>query len=380
MNLTCLVWSAHQDLLSYTWYKGGQQLLGPGSLSLPSATVSDATSYRCGVGLPGRAPHLSRPVTLDVLCEFGWMWAVVERATETHGAQGMESLLVSGLRTTSQLWGTGQGTLRGGGNGDGFLSGGEHTCLEWVSTPEPCEGRAAHGLDVRGLSCHLQTGLLSLSSADAPRSLRLTYLLETQGRRLALVLCTVDSRPPAQLTLSHGGQLLASSTEASAPNTLRLELQDPRPSEEGLYSCSAHSPLGKANTSLELRLEGKAGTDQGCGEGTACSVQLGPADSGLLGSGVQVKMSPSGTVPEGEPVTVTCEDPAALSPALYAWFHNGRWLQEGAASSLQFPVTTRAHAGAYLCQVHDAQGIRSSKPASLQILCEQGRLRCDFLE
>lgn len=89
-------------------------------------------------------------------------------------------------------------------------------------------------------------------------------------------------------------------------------------------------------------------------------------------------MNPSGTVPEGEPVTVTCEDPAALSPALYAWFHNGRWLQEGPASSLQFLVTTQAHAGAYVCQVHDAQGTRSSRPASLKILCEQGLLSCGF--
>lgn len=79
-------------------------------------------------------------------------------------------------------------------------------------------------------------------------------------------------------------------------------------------------------------------------------------------------MNPSGSVPEGEPVTVTCEDPAALSSALYAWFHNGHWLQEGPASSLQFLVTTRAHAGAYFCQVHDTQGTRSSRPASLQIL------------
>ncbi|XP_028610563.1 sialoadhesin isoform X2 [Grammomys surdaster] len=241
VNLTCLVWSTHQDSLSYTWYKGGQQLLGARSVSLPSVTVLDAASYRCGVGLPGHSPHLSRPVTLDVLY--------------------------------------------------------------------------------------------------APRSLRLTYLLETQSRQLALVLCTVDSRPPAQLTLSHSGQLLVSSTEASVPNTLRLELRDPRPNNEGLYSCSAHNPLGKANTSLELRLEG-----------------------------VRVKMNPSGAVPEGKPVTVTCEDPAALSPALYAWFHNGHWLQEGPASSLQFLVTTRAHAGAYLCQVHDTQGTRSSRPASLKIL------------
>lgn len=94
---------------------------------------------------------------------------------------------------------------------------------------------------------------------DPPRSLRLTYLLESRGGRLALLLCTVDSHPPAQLALSHAGRLLASSTEASVPNTLRLELWEPRPRDEGLYSCSAHSPLGQVNTSLELRLEGEAG-------------------------------------------------------------------------------------------------------------------------
>lgn len=94
---------------------------------------------------------------------------------------------------------------------------------------------------------------------DAPRSLRLTYLLESHGGRLALLLCTVDSRPPAQLALSRAGRRLASSATASEPNTLRLELWEPQPSDEGLYSCSAHSPLGQANTSLELRLEGKAG-------------------------------------------------------------------------------------------------------------------------
>ncbi|KAL1785989.1 Sialoadhesin [Sigmodon hispidus] len=241
VNLTCLVWTTEQAPLSYTWYKGGQQVPGARFFSLPNVTAIDATSYRCGVGLPGQAPRLSRPVTLDVLY--------------------------------------------------------------------------------------------------APRSLRLTYLLETQGRQLVLVLCTVDSRPPAQLSLSHGGHLLASSTEASVPNTLRLELRDPRPNDEGLYSCSAHSPLGKANTSLELRLEG-----------------------------VRVTMDPSATVPEGKPVTVTCEDPAAVPPTLYAWFHNGHWLQEGPASSLQFLVTTRAHAGAYFCQVHDTQSTRSSRPATLQVL------------
>ncbi|XP_030894149.1 sialoadhesin [Leptonychotes weddellii] len=240
VNLTCLVWTANLTQLTYTWYRDGQQRPGAHSILLPNVTVTDAASYRCGVVTPGQAPHLSRPVTLDVLY--------------------------------------------------------------------------------------------------APRSLRLTYLLESRGGRLAQVLCTVDSRPPAQLALSRAGRLLASSTTASVPNALRLELWEPGPSDEGLYSCSAHSPLGQANASVELRLEG-----------------------------VQVTLAPSAAVPEGTPVTVTCEDPAARPPVLYAWYHNAHWLQEGPAAALSFPAATRAHAGAYSCQVQDAQGTRSSRPTALQV-------------
>nr|XP_045013688.1 sialoadhesin [Jaculus jaculus] len=241
VNLTCLVWTTRLVPISYMWYQGGQHFPGARSVSLPNVTVTDATSYRCGVGLPGQSPHLSRPVTLDVLY--------------------------------------------------------------------------------------------------APRNLRLTYLLESQGRQLALIQCTVDSRPPAQLALSYAGRLLVSSAAASVPNILRLELRDPRPRDEGLYSCSARSPLGQTNTSLELRLEG-----------------------------VRVTLAPSATVPEGSPVTVTCEDPAALPPTVYAWYHNGQWLQEGPTARLRFQVATRARAGAYSCQVHDSQGTRSSQPVALQVL------------
>ncbi|XP_037667413.1 sialoadhesin isoform X2 [Choloepus didactylus] len=241
VNLTCVVWSNRLAQLTYTWYQDGQQRLGARSIPLANIAVTDAASYRCGVGTPGQAAHLSRPVTLDV-----------------H---------------------------------------------------------------------------------HAPRNLRLTYLLESRGGRLALVLCTVDSRPPAQLVLSRASRLLASSTTTSVPNTLRLELWEPQPSDEGLYSCSAHSPLGQANTSLELRLEG-----------------------------VRVTLAPSAAVPEGAPFTVTCEDPTARPPTLFAWYHNGHWLQEGPATSLSFLGAARAHAGAYSCQVQDAQGTRSSRPAALQVL------------
>lgn len=120
VNLTCLVWTNEQAPLSYTWYKGGQRLLGARSISLPNVTVIDATSYRCGVGLSGQAPHLSRPVTLDVLCECGWVWVAVERVTKTHRDQGMGKLpsVQPKSSTISQLQSTGQGTLRVGGDGD----------------------------------------------------------------------------------------------------------------------------------------------------------------------------------------------------------------------------------------------------------------------
>ncbi|XP_060043093.1 sialoadhesin isoform X2 [Erinaceus europaeus] len=241
VNLTCLVWTSQLAQLIYTWYQDGQRRPSAHSILLPNVTVMDAATYRCSVASPGQAPHLSRPVTLDVLY--------------------------------------------------------------------------------------------------APRSLRLISLLEQQGGRRALLLCTVDSRPPAQLTLSRNGHLLASSTAASVPNTLNLELREPQPSDEGHYSCSAQNPLGQADMSLELQLEG-----------------------------VQVTLTPSAAVPEGTPVTVTCEDPAARPPVLYAWYHNARWLQEGLAASLSFPKATQAHAGTYTCQVQDAQGTRSSRPVALQIL------------
>ncbi|KAM5245845.1 sialoadhesin [Ctenodactylus gundi] len=179
---------------------------------------------------------------------------------------------------------------------------------------------------------------VALDVLYAPRDLHLSYLLESHGGQLALIVCRVDSRPPAQLVLTHAGRLLASSNTASALNTLQLELREPRPSNEGLYSCVACNPLGQANASLKLQLQV-----------------------------VQVTLAPSAAVPEGTPVTVTCEDPAARPPVLYAWYHNGHWLQEGPATSLELRRATRTHSGAYSCQVQDTQGTRSSQPAILQI-------------
>ena len=263
VNLTCLVWTTHMAQLTYTWYQDGQQRPGAvHSIPLPNVTVMDAASYRCGVLTLGQTLHLSRPVTLDVLCECGWMQGGAGRnnnslqgsghgqsLTGIHPRNSVPSWLMEYWTRSIRVWG------------------------QWgrEAVPQIGQVEALGGGEPRPswLECHLQTGLLTTvvpelllclcASIDAPRSMRLTYLLESRGGQLALVLCTVDSRPPAQLALSHAGRLLVSSTTASVPNTLRLELWEPRPSDEGLYSCSARSPLGQANMSLELRLEGKAG-------------------------------------------------------------------------------------------------------------------------
>ncbi|XP_057358779.1 sialoadhesin isoform X3 [Manis pentadactyla] len=345
VNLTCLVWTTHLDQLTYTWYQDGQQRPGAHSILLPSVTVTDAASYRCGVVKPGQAPRLSRPVILDVLY--------------------------------------------------------------------------------------------------APRSLRLTYLLESRGGRLALILCTVDSRPPAQLAISHAGRLLASSTIASVPNILRLELWEPQPRDEGFYSCSAQSPLGQANTSLELRLEdaprdavlssfwdsraspmavvqctvdseppaelalshnGKvlatshgvhglaSGTDRVQVARNALRLQVQNMPTGdensyvctarnLLGSvstmgqlqaeGVHVVAQPGLDVPEGTALNLSCHfsgGPGPRDNSTFAWLWNGQRLHTEPVPTLTFIHVIRAQAGVYQCQAELSTGATTSAPVVLHVL------------
>lgn len=100
VNLTCLVWTTHPAQLTYTWYQDGQQRLDGRSIPLPNVTVRDATSYRCGVGPPGQAPRLSRPITLDVLCESGWMQGGAGRSDSSPQGSG------HGQNPTGVQWGT----------------------------------------------------------------------------------------------------------------------------------------------------------------------------------------------------------------------------------------------------------------------------------
>ncbi|KAF6089335.1 sialic acid binding Ig like lectin 1 [Phyllostomus discolor] len=430
--LTCKVPTEALEGTSYHWYRDGQPLQESASATLRFAaiTLSQAGAYHCQAQAPGSATtslaapvslHVSyapREATLNTLMDTGpgRLGHLLCRVSSDPSAQLRllhgDRLVASTLQGVGELAGTnprlkvavapnslrleihnatledegvytceatntlGQTSVSASFDAEAVnvqvwpkaaVQEGQLvnlTCLVWTAHPvqltytwyqDGQERPGAHSLHLPNVTVSdaapYHCGVVAPGQAPrlsrpvildvlyAPRSLRLTYLLESRGGRLALIRCTVDSNPPAQLALSHAGRLLASSTGASVPNTLRLELKEPRPSDEGLYSCLARSPLGQVNTSMELRLEG-----------------------------VQVTLAPSATVPEGASITVTCEDPAAIPPTLYTWYHNGHWLQEGPAASLSFPVATRAHTGAYSCQVQDAQGTRSSRPAALQVL------------
>lgn len=94
-------------------------------------------------------------------------------------------------------------------------------------------------------------------AADPPRTPSLTLLQEPQGGGLAVVHCSVDSRPPATLALYRDGNLVATSGSQAAPsqrlavtasrNALRLEIRGVRPQDGGQYRCTATNTLGNAS-------------------------------------------------------------------------------------------------------------------------------------
>lgn len=85
---------------------------------------------------------------------------------------------------------------------------------------------------------------------------------------MAVFVCTVDSRPLAQLALFHGERLLATSPGPQLPrhgrlqakataNSLQLEVRDLGLGDSGSYRCEATNDLGSANTSLFFQVRGE---------------------------------------------------------------------------------------------------------------------------
>lgn len=97
--------------------------------------------------------------------------------------------------------------------------------------------------------------------------------MDTGSGRLGLILCHVNSDPPAQLRLFHGDRLVASTLQgvgelagssprlqvAVAPNTLRLEIHSAVLEDEGVYTCEANNTLGQTSASANFDAQGQCG-------------------------------------------------------------------------------------------------------------------------
>ncbi|NXH07240.1 SN protein, partial [Loxia leucoptera] len=180
-----------------------------------------------------------------------------------------------------------------------------------------------------------------------PRNLRLQSFVESSQGTATILLCAVDSHPPAQLTLLRAGRLVASSPArggdsprqsvrvSPSPNALRLEFREASEEDEGEYECQARSALGDTHASLTLRVQA-----------------------------TRVLVRPSAEVAEGTEVTLTCQAPHAQPGTLYTWFKNGRWVTEGPEPSLGLRGH-RSDAGLYGCRA--GRGPRAP-PVALAVL------------
>ncbi|NXM79751.1 SN protein, partial [Oenanthe oenanthe] len=187
----------------------------------------------------------------------------------------------------------------------------------------------------------------TLSVLYPPRNLRLQSFVESSRGAATILLCAVDSSPPARLTLLRGGHPLASSPPGGgdtprqsvrvspSPNALRVELREASEEDEGEYECRARSALGVTRASLTLRVQA-----------------------------TRVLVRPSAEVAEGTEVTLTCQAPHAQPGTLYTWLRNGRWVAEGPEPWLALRGR-RSHAGLYSCRAGRGP---PAPPAALAVL------------
>lgn len=94
--------------------------------------------------------------------------------------------------------------------------------------------------------------------------------MDTGPGRLGLLLCRVNSDPPAQLRLLQGDHLVASTLKGlekpadHSPmlqvtvtlNALRLEIHNATLEDEGVYTCQATNSLGQASASANFDAQG----------------------------------------------------------------------------------------------------------------------------
>ncbi|XP_066428960.1 sialoadhesin [Eleutherodactylus coqui] len=183
-----------------------------------------------------------------------------------------------------------------------------------------------------------------------PKNVNIKSFLDTEHRKVAIFLGSVDSNPPSELSLYKDGQLIASSTDGRRsnkrilpyflPDLLRLEITNIMSTDQGSYLFIAKNTLGTNQASVNFIVED-----------------------------VRVLVSPSRELREGHIATLTCEvldSPEEIMS--YAWYKNSRWFQEVQASSLGLGEVSSSDAGSYSCSARTSTGSKTSAPVSLSVL------------
>ncbi|NXB82063.1 SN protein, partial [Donacobius atricapilla] len=338
VTLSCEVGSSHPPASGYRWYKDGAAVGTQRVLELRAVLREDHGRYHCEAQ-NALGTGVSPPVTLRV---FSAQISASPAAEVLEGTATTLSCDVPGREGHPE-----ELTYAWYKNGAWLKEGPAHALV----FPAVAAGDAGY------YSCQVTNSqgsdtaqAVSLSVTYPPRVPTLTLFQETQGGRLVIVLCTVDSHPPATLAIDRDGAVLAASGAevaqsqrlgvAASRNSLRLEIRDAGPRDGGKYSCTASNVHGNASATKVLVTRA----------------------AGLL-------IRPSAEVTEGTAVTLTClgTGDAAQKP-LYAWYRNGRRLRESSLPTLEFPSVRGDDAGAFQCQVRGENGSEASEAVPLRVL------------
>ncbi|NXT36824.1 SN protein, partial [Pelecanoides urinatrix] len=336
VSLACEVSSSYPPVSAYRWYKDGAAVGSEQILTLRDVRREDYGQYRCeaenAVGA-GAAPAMT-------LYIFSAEISVSPAAEVREGTATTLSCDVPGRedQDLNYTWYKNSAWLK---------EGTAHTLLfHHVAASDAgyysCKVTNDHGSDT--------SQAISLSVTYPPRTPTITLFQETQGGRLAIIRCAVDSHPPATVALYRDGILLAASGSQAAPrqrlgvtasrNTLRLEIRGAGPQDSGEYRCTASNAYGNAS-----------------------------ATKPFLARATEVLIQPSAEVREGTAVTLTCLGAGgAAEETLYTWYRNSKRLRESSAPTLRFPSVRGEDAGAFQCRVQNGNGSDTSAAVPLRVL------------
>ncbi|NWV06249.1 SN protein, partial [Ptilonorhynchus violaceus] len=338
VTLSCRAGSSHPPVSAYRWYRDGATVGTERVLTLRGVRRRDHGEYRCEAQ-NALGTGVSPPVALRV---FSAEISASPAAEVREGTATTLSCDVPGREGHPE-----ELTYTWYKNSAWLKEGPAHTLLfPAVAASDAgyysCQVTNSQGSDT--------SQAISLSVTYPPRIPTLALFQETQGGRLVIVRCTVDSHPPATLAIDRDGSVLATGGPrvalsrrlgvTASRNALRLEIRDAGPRDSGNYSCTASNAHGKAS-----------------------------ATKVLVARATELLIQPSAEVPEGTAVTLSCVGPGdAAEEPLYSWYRNGRKLRESSFPTLRFPSIRGDDAGAFQCQVRSGNGSDTSEAVALRVL------------